>query len=254
MQEKLLKQILPDLAGPGAEKVVDLLFGKKNVNEFLIAKKLELTINQTRNMLYKLADQGLVRFVRKKDKKKGGWYTYFWTLKVKRSLELYQEQLEHEVNRLQNQINNRQAGRYYFCVNCHIEFNEENAMLAEYTCPECGEVLELKDNSEFIEMVKQEIGKHEKTLEHIKEELVKIEEKEAKSLERRLKAEAKKKAEERAARKAERDRLKAKEAKASGKTVKKKATKKKTTKKKAKKKTVTKKKATKKKAVTKKRK
>ncbi len=72
MQEKILKKIVPQFAGQGSEKLVDLLFKKQNVNEFLIAKKLNLTINQTRNMLYKLADEGLVEFIRKKDKKKGG--------------------------------------------------------------------------------------------------------------------------------------------------------------------------------------
>lgn len=254
MQEKLLKQILPNFAGQSADKVVDLLYGKANVNEFLIAKRLELTINQTRNMLYKLADQGLVGFIRKKDKKKGGWYTYFWTLKVKRALELYQETLDSEVSKLQNQINNRQAGRYYFCKNCHIESNEESAMMDDYTCLECGEVLELKDNTAMIEMVKVEIEKHKKTLEMIAVELANIEVKEGKALEKRLKLEAKKKVEERLARKIERDKLKAKEAKASGKPLKKatkKVAKKNTKKKEVKKKAV--KKSVKKKAAVKKR-
>ena len=51
-------------------EIVDLLYGKANVNEFLIAKKLNVTINQARNILYKLGDEGLVSFIRKKDKKK----------------------------------------------------------------------------------------------------------------------------------------------------------------------------------------
>src|SRR3989344_5879391 len=80
MQIDLLKEIVSSVAGEKAKAVVDLLHQKKNVNEFLVAKKLKLTINQTRNILYKLADEGLVSFIRKKDTKKGGWDTYFWTL------------------------------------------------------------------------------------------------------------------------------------------------------------------------------
>jgi len=80
MQIKLLKDIVSSIVGQSSSKIVDLLYDKKNVNEFLIAKKLGLTINQTRNVLYRLADEGLVSFIRKKDNKKGGWYTYFWTL------------------------------------------------------------------------------------------------------------------------------------------------------------------------------
>ena len=89
--KKLLKKILKELAGTEAEKIVEILYGKKNVNEFIIAKKLNLTINQTRNILYKLGDEGLVSFVRKKDNKKGGWYIYFWTLETEKGLEKYKD-------------------------------------------------------------------------------------------------------------------------------------------------------------------
>ena len=65
----LLENIVTNVVGIGGENLVNLMHNKKNVNEFLIAKKMDLTINQTRNMLYKLADQGLVQFIRKKDKK-----------------------------------------------------------------------------------------------------------------------------------------------------------------------------------------
>jgi len=61
-----LKEICLNLVGKNAGAVVDLLFNKENVNEFLIADKLGLTINQTRNVLYKLSDNGLVSFARKK--------------------------------------------------------------------------------------------------------------------------------------------------------------------------------------------
>jgi len=86
MKIELLKDVVSHIAGPNSVDIVDLLYGKENVNEFLIAKKLDVTINQARNVLYKLAEEGLVSFIRKKDKKNGGWYTYFWTLNAKKSL------------------------------------------------------------------------------------------------------------------------------------------------------------------------
>ena len=51
MQIELLKSIVSSIAGDKAKGIVELLIKKKNVNEFLIAKKLNLTINQTRNLL-----------------------------------------------------------------------------------------------------------------------------------------------------------------------------------------------------------
>ena len=86
MLKKFLKDTIEIIIGKQAEGIIDLLDGKKYVNEFIIAKKLGITINQTRNILYKISDQGLVSFIRKKDKKKG-WYTYFWKLERLKSLE-----------------------------------------------------------------------------------------------------------------------------------------------------------------------
>ena len=54
MQIKFLKSIVEHLTSKQAVPIVDLLADKKDINEFLIAKKLGLTINQTRNILYKL--------------------------------------------------------------------------------------------------------------------------------------------------------------------------------------------------------
>src|SRR3989344_1408899 len=121
MQIKLLKDIVANISGIGTEKIVDLLYGKKNVNEFLIAKKLGLTINQTRNILYKLADEGLVSFIRKKDNKKGGWYTYFWTLNSGKSFTKFRETLLKNLNELKEKLGKRKVGRFFYCVNCNIE-------------------------------------------------------------------------------------------------------------------------------------
>jgi len=48
---KLLKIVIEDLINKQSVEIIDLLAGKKNVNEFSIAKNLNLTINQTRNIL-----------------------------------------------------------------------------------------------------------------------------------------------------------------------------------------------------------
>ena len=70
-QEKLIHDLVEEMAGENNGRIVDILFGKKDVNEFSIAKKMDLTINQVRNILYKLSADGLVSFIRKKDKRIG---------------------------------------------------------------------------------------------------------------------------------------------------------------------------------------
>src|SRR3989344_9411946 len=150
-----LEQIVISLAGENAGKLVELLYQKQNVNEFLIAKKLNLTINQTRNILYKLADDGLVTFIRKKDVKKGGWYTYFWTIKTKRGLIKLKEGLQQKYDELHQQVKTRETERHFYCKNCDIEYNEEDAMLLDYTCSECGEVLEIREVEKMTSVIKE---------------------------------------------------------------------------------------------------
>ena len=204
MQIKLLKDIVSSIVGQSSAKIVDLLHDKKNVNEFLIAKKLKLTINQTRNILYRLADEGLVSFVRKKDSKKGGWYTYFWTLNTGKSLVKFRDKLALDIGNLKQNVQIKKSRTFYYCSNCNLEYTEENALLNNYTCSECGEILQLKDNSSEILAIEKDIVKLQNLLNEVNLEVGEIEKKEQKVKDRRLKAEVKKKVVERAKRKQER--------------------------------------------------
>lgn len=176
MQIKLLNDILSNVVGRQASDIVNLLAGKKNVNEFIIAKKLKLTINQVRNILYKLSDAGLIAFTRKKDKRKG-WYTYFWTLNTEKSLELLEGNIRKEMDGLKNQLRNRESKRFYFCNTCKTEVNEEHALQNNFTCAECGEVYQLQTDKKIINDLVLKIKKLENMISVIKEEIGKIREK-----------------------------------------------------------------------------
>ncbi len=167
---ELLRDISIIVGGKNSSNIVDLLLGKSNVNEFIIAKKLVLTINQTRNILYKLSDEGLVSFIRKKDKKKG-WYTYFWTFNEERAFLLLKKNLFIEITQLENQLKSREEKRYYICKQCNIEVTEETALLHDFICPECGEVYELQDNSKSIKDVNLNINKIKLKLKEVESEL-----------------------------------------------------------------------------------
>jgi len=166
----LLRDVSVVVGGKNSSSIVDLLLGKNNVNEFIIAKKLGLTINQTRNILYKLSDEGLVSFIRKKDKKKG-WYTYFWTFNEERSFLLLKKTLFNEITQLENQLKSREEKRYYICKQCNIEVTEETALLHDFVCPECGEVYELQDNNKSIKEINSSINRVKLKLKEVEDEL-----------------------------------------------------------------------------------
>jgi transcription factor E len=196
MQTKLLHDIVEEIGGKEASNVLDILMGKKDVNEFLVAKKLKLTINQVRNILYKLANFSLVSFTRKKDKRKG-WYTYFWTLETEKALNLLEKRLKKEIISLQQQLKSRKEKRFYICKTCKTEVSEETALLHDFTCLECGEVYELADNKKISDNLKSRIGKLKRQRQSVLAELEKIGELKARKRIREEKKLAKKKKEER---------------------------------------------------------
>jgi len=200
MQIKLLKGVVIEIAGKQAGDILDVLFGKKDVNEFLIAKKLKLTINQVRNILYKLANFGLVSFTRKKDKRKG-WYTYFWTLNIERALELMDKRLEKEISDLNQILKSRETKRFYVCKTCKTDVSEETALLHNFTCQECGEVYELADNKKIINDLKNNIARLERQRKNVLSELEKVKEAEIRKRKRAEKKLAKKKSEKKGKRK-----------------------------------------------------
>ncbi len=188
MLKKFLKEMVVSIAGKQAEGLIDLLDGKKYINEFLIAKKLDLTINQTRNILYKISNYGLVSFIRKKDKRKG-WYTYFWKLEILKSLEFLRSNIVKNIDQVHHQIKSRETKEFYICERCNIEFNEETALIHNFTCNECGNLLARKDNALVIK-------EYNKTLDRLRKELGLIDEElkiERDKLEKRKVREIKKK-------------------------------------------------------------
>jgi transcription initiation factor IIE alpha subunit len=69
---------------------------------------------------------------------------YFWTLNTGKSLIKFRDNLVTNLNKIKGELEMRKHTRFYHCPNCHIEMNEENALLENYTCKECGELLHLK--------------------------------------------------------------------------------------------------------------
>ena len=189
---ELLQNIAVIVAGKNTSQIADVLIDKQNVNEFLIAKKIGLTINQIRNVLYKLNDEGLVSFLRKKDKKKG-WYTYFWTFDVEKALLLLKKYVTRDIEKLEHELTNRKNKRYYKSPGINIEYSEEKALELDFVCPETGEIMELKDNSQEIKEINSQVEKLKKKLEEIEIELSLIfEQKEKKGVRKRKKDEKEK--------------------------------------------------------------
>ncbi len=198
MDKKLISDSFVEVAGKQAEPLIDILDPKKYMNEFLIAKKLDLPINHTRNILYKISEHGLVSSTRKKDKKKG-WYTYSWKIEELKALEFLKGLLHKRMEQINNQVRNRETREFYTCERCHVEFNEENALVHDFMCPECGSVLTLKDNTKLLKELKKNLDGFEDTLKVVEVEIEKEQAVEAKKIRAKNAAVKRAKAKDRAA-------------------------------------------------------
>ncbi len=208
MQINFLKHLVEKVAGPASVPIVEILSGKRDVNEFLIAKKMEMTINQIRNVLYKLSAEGLVSFIRKKDKRKG-WYIYFWTLSSHKCLIRIELDILKEIEDLKRLLEAREKKRFYNCETCNIEVSEEKALEHDFSCEECAGLYTLADGTSIIKELKNKIIRKERDLNSIRGELKIVEEEEDKKKVAKQKKHEKEKQEEK-----EKKRLKRKSEKA----------------------------------------
>lgn len=182
----LLKELTRKIAGRNTDSIVDSLYNKKNVNEFNIAKELKITINQTRNILYKMLNNNILEYTRKKDKRKG-WYTYFWTLNVEKALEALAKIKNDELETLQRIIKSHETKAFYVCPNDNLEMNEETAMNHEFFCPECGTLLQLDSKEKRVKEINLKIEDIKKEIEVIREKLLIFEAKKTKEIQSNFK-------------------------------------------------------------------
>lgn len=160
---KHIEELIIEIAGKEALPIYRALKGKSNVNEFLIAEKLKLTINQIRNILYKFDNYNLVSSTRKKDRKKG-WYIYFWTFDMNKAKKLIVDFKNKKLKELEKELQEINIKQFYICPNKCVRFISEEALEHQYMCPECGSLLELEDTRKKERKIKREINALKKEL------------------------------------------------------------------------------------------
>lgn len=154
--QKQIEEMITEIAGPEGLPVYKALKDKENVNEFLIAEKLHLTINQIRNILYKFDAHNLVSSTRKKDRKKG-WYIYFWTFLEDRASQVYVTLKRNRMKHLEVRLEREKAHQFYLCVNRCTRVSVEAAMENQFMCVECGQLMSPEDNTKTINRIEKEI-------------------------------------------------------------------------------------------------
>ncbi len=156
LSNKVVDESIKEVAGEDVIPLVQIIKNKKNVSEFKIAEKANLSVNIVRNMLYRLYHANLVSFIRKKDKKKG-WYIYYWTFNMKRIKFLYDEIRKKKMDKLKVRLDREKNNFFFTCKTQCMRLDLDRASEYGFKCPECGELLEQEDNSSTIKDIEKEI-------------------------------------------------------------------------------------------------
>lgn len=156
LQDKLVEDLLKEIAGSDTIPLVEYIQNKINVSEFKIAEKLVLNVNQVRNMLYRLGQHNLVSSIRKKDKKKG-WYIYYWTFHDRQARALVITFKRKKIEKLKKLFDHESNIINFICPNNHESLPFEEAMENSFKCTECGELLKEEDKKKKLETMKKKI-------------------------------------------------------------------------------------------------
>jgi len=151
-------ETVKEVVGEDSIKVVDFLKDKKNISEFKIAEKIDLEVNEVRNILYRLNAHNLATYHRKKDRQKG-WYISYWTFNKKRVKDIIDQLKRDKLSKYKRRLIEEEANKnnFYMCSNACVRVDFDHATEFEFKCPECGNILNNLDNTKTIEFLREKI-------------------------------------------------------------------------------------------------
>ena len=163
---KKANEIIEEAVGADAQPIVDFLKAKNNISEFVIGEKTKTEIHIVRNILYRLHNNNLAEYKRKKDSKKG-YYISYWTFNQKALKDVSKRLQKTKLHKLQERLEREEKneGCFFLCANTCTRLDFEQGTANEFKCPECGSLLSQQDNSRTIAFLREQIKELESVAE-----------------------------------------------------------------------------------------
>ncbi len=182
----IVEEFVSEIAGKEAVKLLHLLKDRENVSEFDLAEELKLSINQVRNLLYKLNTYNLVYSNRKKDREKG-WYIYYWTFNFRHARDLLITRKHQEIEKLKSEVEKERQHKFFTCPNDGTRMELEEALEQDFKCGECGSVLKQEDGTKRVNEIETRIHKLIQDLENLSKSAMEIPQPEEEKVKRKAK-------------------------------------------------------------------
>jgi len=158
LTNKKIQEVISEVVGDDAVPIIRFLRDRKNVSEFKIADNVKYDMQKTRNLLYRLNSHNVATYIRKKDRAKG-WYISYWTFNRKSVKDLISKIKKDSIYKLKERLHKEEesASHFYICSKACARLDFDQATEFSFKCPECGSLLNMQDNSKTIENIKKRI-------------------------------------------------------------------------------------------------
>ena len=155
--DSIVKNVVEETVGTDAVKIASYLKDRKNVSDFKISEGTKLHIQMVRNLLYRMNAWNMVTYIRKKDRQKG-WYISYFTFNKAAIKDVMEKIRREKLEKYQERLENEEAGKVFFiCSNLCTRLDMDGALQFDFHCPECGKLLNQQDNTKTKEHLKQKI-------------------------------------------------------------------------------------------------
>jgi len=154
----IVEHMVSESVGSDVLPLLRKLKRKKEVSELELAEIMEADVNTVRNQLYRMHQHNLVFSERRRDES-NGWYVYWWGFQPKGLQNLFTRLSKKSLAELEKKLQRESSTTFYACEkNCaRLEF--EDAYSIEFRCPECGELMHLREaDKDRIQVLKRQIA------------------------------------------------------------------------------------------------
>ena len=130
-----------------------ILNGK--TSDLEIAEETDIKLNTVRKILYKLNDAGIATYKKSQDPETK-WFIYSWKFEKENVFDVIAKKYEKLSEEIEKSIEYEEANMFFACKSNGHRYKFEKASEHNFSCPKCGESLELYDNSLIIsELLKE---------------------------------------------------------------------------------------------------
>jgi len=136
---------------PTVQKVIEAIANNDEVSEKSIKKAIKVKENEIRKVLYKLEELGIVAPIGAITLKNGK-LDFKWKVKITDIEEIYKIIINREISSIDKEIEDMPDVIYY-CTECGIAYNIDEAYENNFHCKECGSILIEKENYKKFELI-----------------------------------------------------------------------------------------------------